>query len=196
MVNPINQGINDALPPRSNSYTAIIQCVAYATETATNAYLGNVGIGLSSDKRVYVYDTNYNQRDSAAAFKAAMSGVMLYYELAEPTTTPISPAHPMTYRVQAGGSESIIVPDGEVSAAPLLTVAEGESAADVVMDALSAIATPDGPVAAANHAVGTYLTMGGKLYKVTSAIAAGESIVAGTNVTETTVMAEVLSLIQ
>lgn len=121
-------------------------------------------------------------------------GTTTYYPLSTPTTTPISPALPMTYRVEQGGTESIIVPDGEVSAAPVLTVAEGESAADVVMDALAAIATPDGPTATANHAVNTYLTMGGKLYKVTRAIAVGESIVAGTNVTETTVMAELLAL--
>ena len=124
----------------------------------------------------------------AAVFKAAMSGVLLFYELATPTTTHISPALPMTYRIEEGGTESIVVPEGEVSAAPVLTVAEGESAADVVMDALSAIATPDGSTATANHAVNTYLTMQGKLYKVTSAIAVGESIVAGTNVTATTVM--------
>lgn len=133
---------------------------------------------------------------TAAQFKTSLAGVYLFYELATPTTTPISPALPMTYRVERGGTESIIVPAGEISAAPVITVAEGESASELVMDALSAIATPDGPTATANHAVGTYLTMQGKLYKVTSAIAAGEPIVAGTNVTETTVMAEVLSLIQ
>jgi hypothetical protein len=116
-----------------------------------------------------------------------------FYPLATPTTTPISPALPMTYRVEQGGSESIIVPAGEVSAAPVLTVAEGESAADVVMDALACIATPDGPVATANHALNTYLTMGGKLYKVTSAIAVGETITPNTNVTETTVMAELIA---
>ena len=121
-------------------------------------------------------------------------GTTTYYPLATPTTTPISPALPMTYRVQAGGSESIIVPTGEISAAPILTVAEGESAAELVMDALACIATPDGPTATANHAINTYLTMGGKLYKVTSAIAVGESIVAGTNVTQTTVMSELLAL--
>lgn len=95
---------------------------------------------------------------------------------------------------EQGGTESIIVPDGEISASPVLTVAEGESAGELVMDALSAIATPDGPVATANHAINTYLTMGGKLYKVTRSIAVGESIVAETNVTETTVMAELLAL--
>jgi hypothetical protein len=38
--------------------------------------------------------------------------------------------------------------------------------------------------------------MGGKLYRVTTAIAVGETITPGTNVTATTVMAEVLSLVQ
>jgi hypothetical protein len=99
----------------------------------------------------------------------------------------------MTYRVEQGGTESIIVPDGEISAAPVLTIAEGESAADVVMDALPCIAAPDGPVATSSHAVNTYLTMQGKLYKVTSAITVGETIKSGTNVVQTTVMAELIA---
>lgn len=140
---------------------------------------------------VFVRNSAYTD---AATFKAAMNGVYLFYELATPTTTPISPALPMTYQVEQGGTESIIVPEGEISATPVLTVAEGESAADLVMDALACIATPDGPVATANHAIDTYLTMQGKLYKVTTAIAAGETIAAGTNVTETTVMDEILAL--
>ena len=133
---------------------------------------------------------------SDTELRAWLNGKTVYYELATPTTTPISPALPMSYKVEQGGTESIIVPEGEISAAPLLTVAESESASELVMDALAAIATPDGPTATANHAANTYLTMGGKLYKVTTAIASGEQIVSGTNVTETTVMAEVLSLIQ
>jgi len=155
------------------------------TATYTRAYF------TSDSKVLRLYGTGYT---TAADFKAAMNGVLLFYELATPTTTPISPALPMTYRIDQGGRESIIVPAGEISAAPVITVAEGESASELVMDALACIATPDGPVATANHAVGTYLTMGGKLYRVTRAIAVGESIVAGTNVTETTVMDELLAL--
>lgn len=147
----------------------------------------------SFNVNVFVKDTTYAD---ATAFKAAMNGVLLHYALATPTTTPISPALPMTYKVQQGGTESIIVPDGEVSAAPVLTIAEGESAAELVMDALAAIAAPDGPTATANHAINTYLTMGGKLYKVTRAIAVGETIAAGTNVTQTTVMDELIALTQ
>ena len=59
--------------------------------------------------------------------------------------------------------------------------------------AYASIATVDGPTATASHAVGTYLTMDGTLYKVTQAIAVGETIAAGTNVTQTTVMAELIA---
>lgn len=59
--------------------------------------------------------------------------------------------------------------------------------------AYASIATVDGPTATASHAVGTYLTMDGTLYKVTQAIAVGETIAAGTNVTATTVMAELIA---
>lgn len=44
-------------------------------------------IGLAGDKTLYAHDSTYTD---AAAFKAAMSGVMLYYELATPEITDIS----------------------------------------------------------------------------------------------------------
>ena len=50
-------------------------------------------------------------------------------------------------------------------------------------------------LASTNYAVGSYLVHGGQLCKVTTAIATGEAITIGTNVTATTVMAEVIALI-
>ena len=91
-----------------------------ADNSISEGYGANSGV-------VFVKASAYT---TAADFKAAMNGAILFYELATPTTTPISPALPMTYRVQAGGSESIIIPDGEISAAPVLTVAEPVNAGD------------------------------------------------------------------
>lgn len=154
---------------------------------------GSVADVLYSDHvDVKVGERAYQSGDESDA-TVRTDGTTTYYPLATPTTTPISPALPMTYRVQAGGSESIVVPAGEVSAAPVITVAEGESAGELVMDALACIATPDGSTATSSHAVNTYLTMQGKLYKVTSAIAVGETIKSGTNVTQTTVMDELIA---
>lgn len=142
---------------------------------------------------VYIRDESYA---TAAAFKTAMSGVYLFYELATPTTQTIDPPLNLTYRVERGGTESVMVPTGEQTAPPVMDVAYGGTKESIIADALSAIAAQDGPTATANHSVGTYLTMGGTLYKVTSAIASGEAIVPGTNVTATTVMAEVIALTQ
>ena len=217
----VNVGVVDLGTLKWNSYSAGSPVVNYPNvryallpssatgfTSATLAQAANVNVVLQNEtatllayqqtsilldyQRIYISSTDLTGK-TAAQVKEYMAGIVIYYALPTPTTTPISPALPMTYKVQAGGSESIIVPDGEVSATPVLTMAEGESAADVVMDALACIATPDGPVATANHSVGTYLTMQGKLYKVTSAIAVGETITPNTNVSETTVMAELIA---
>lgn len=58
----------------------------------------------------------------------------------------------------------------------------------------SSLATVESGAASANYTIGSYLVMENVLYKVTSAIASGESVVPGTNVTATTVMAEILAL--
>ena len=55
----------------------------------------------------------------------------------------------------------------------------------------ASIATAEESTATANHAVGDLLTMGGKLYVVTDAIASGEAITPGTNVSETDVITQV-----
>lgn len=59
----------------------------------------------------------------------------------------------------------------------------------------SSIAPVEGSTASANHAVGDYLMLGARLYRVTTAIASGERITPGTNVTGTTVMSEIVSLL-
>lgn len=142
---------------------------------------------------IYVYDSAYTD---AATFKAAMSGVMAHYALATPTTTPIDPPLNLTYRTAAGGTERVMVPTGELSAPPTIVAAQGYTAESLRDAALSAIAPVENGKASTNYSVGSYLVHGGQLCKVTTAIATGEAISIGTNVTATTVMAEVLSLIQ
>lgn len=120
--------------------------------------------------------------------------ITIHYALAIPTATPIDPPLNLTYKAAAGGTEHVT--HTEQTAPPTLVVAYGYTAESLLAAAASTLADPDGPTATTNHAVGSYLTMGGTLYRVTTAIAAGESITPGTNVTATTVMAEVVSLIQ
>lgn len=84
-------------------------CPKYSTKTQ-NAMWGKTSItGITAnanvDGYVYVNDTSYTD---ATAFKQAMSGVILYYELAEPIVTDISSLIPDDFlrniEVEAGGS--------------------------------------------------------------------------------------------
>lgn len=84
-------------------------CPKYSTKTQ-NAMWGKTSItGITAnanvDGYVYVNDTSYTD---ATAFKQAMSGVILYYELANPIVTDISSLIPDDFlrniEVEAGGS--------------------------------------------------------------------------------------------
>lgn len=75
----------------SSSIKGNIVCSKYTTVSADDVYIhaaDKTAAVLNSAEQVWVYDTVYTD---AAAFKAAMSGVMLYYELATPVETPITP---------------------------------------------------------------------------------------------------------
>lgn len=117
---------NDALTEpfsvaTTNLKTALYPCVGNSRMALLNTDKAMTPWNNTTTANIGIRDDAYS---TAADFKAAMNGVLLFYELATPTTTPISPALPMTYKVQANGSESIIVPSGEISAAPIITVAE------------------------------------------------------------------------
>ena len=64
------------------------------------------------DKAIYGYYASIEVKDSsytnATTFKSAMSGVMLYYELAEPIETTITPPLDLTYKVADFGTEESI----------------------------------------------------------------------------------------
>lgn len=56
-------------------------------------------------KTIYIRDSSYTD---AASFKAAMQGVILYYELAEPIVTEIQETFNLDYEVWNGGTEQAI----------------------------------------------------------------------------------------
>lgn len=67
--------------------------------------------------KVFLRNDSYTD---AAAFKAAMSGVYLYYELAEPVETPIDPPLNLTYRCDDFGTEMLLPQnDDEPVTAPM-----------------------------------------------------------------------------
>ena len=84
-------------------------CSKYSTKTQDNLWGKTNVTGITADANVdgfvYVNDTSYTD---AATFKQAMSGVMLYYELATPIVTDISNLIPDDFlrniEVESGGS--------------------------------------------------------------------------------------------
>ena len=170
-----------------------------ATCTPTLETLDAIPNGISSggaSNRIYFTLTASETTAELARQYLAAHPITINYPLDTPTTTPIDPPLNMTYRTEQGGTERVMVPTGELSAPPTIVTAQGYTAESLRDAALSTIAPVENGLASTNYAVGSYLVHGGQLCKVTTAIATGESITIGTNVTATTVMAEILSLVQ
>lgn len=79
--------------PATSSDAANLICTKYSAESYTSGWVGTIdkccGTTFATGaKWFWIRDTAYTD---AAAFKAAMSGVMLYYELATPVETAITP---------------------------------------------------------------------------------------------------------
>lgn len=93
----------------SNGYEAK-KWYRYSMATTNVIFFATYGYTL-------VKDTNYS---TASAFKTAMNGVMLYYELAEPVETPINPPLNLTYRCDDFGTEMLLPQnDDEPVTAPM-----------------------------------------------------------------------------
>ena len=97
---------NGALYPSNNSIIANIICNKYVASASDGIpSLSSGHIGLNASGILWVKDLDYTD---ATAFKAAMSGVMLYYELAEPIETTLTPPLDLTYKVADFGTEESI----------------------------------------------------------------------------------------
>lgn len=74
----------------TNSQIANIKCVKYPTISAGSVYSGNVGIAIDTNSSIWVYDTTYGTDSNA--FKTAMSGIYLQYELKDEEVTNFTQA--------------------------------------------------------------------------------------------------------
>lgn len=81
----------DGIKIASGSAKGNLVCPKYTTVSVDDVYLNTTDKTIAVHNalaQVWVYDSSYTD---ASAFKAAMSGVMLYYELATPVETAITP---------------------------------------------------------------------------------------------------------
>lgn len=138
----------------------------------------------------YVHDSSYTD---AIAFKTAMSGVMLVYELATPTTEEADPYQHLQQCDPNGTEEYVstgIVPVGHNSFYPENLRAKVEQ---LPWNFASLIAPTESTFTATrNYTTGALFIVDNVLYKVTSNIANGGTITPSTNCTATT-LAEIIS---
>ena len=114
----------------------------------------------------------------------------LMYPLETQTEVSIGQPPDMTYRCEAGGTETITVPSGQISAPPTMEIEYAIDAPSVS----ASIAPQEGRVSSANYTGGSLVMLGGTLVKTTGAVAQGEELSIGTNCTKTTAAAEVAAL--
>lgn len=99
-------GFKQAKAPSKPSIAANLLCETFITITVNQSYRGNkVGIALSPESYFSV-GVLADAYPDATSFKAAMSGVLLYYELAEPIEVDLSNVLPDDHfiEVEAGGT--------------------------------------------------------------------------------------------
>lgn len=89
----------------SASVQGNIICSKYDAVTADKARQGNKGVAIEVSQEVSIYDDTYTD---ASAFKNAVSGVMLYYELAEPIVTELADDVNLQYQAWDFGTEEAL----------------------------------------------------------------------------------------
>lgn len=97
--------LSSARPSVSVTEVGGVLCRKYATASALDTYNGINGISIDNVSKIWVRDSAYTDISS---FKAAMQGVILYYELANPIVTEIQETFNLDYEVWNGGTEHAI----------------------------------------------------------------------------------------
>lgn len=142
------------------------------------------GYDTANDTRVYtdILATN---------FAAAASGHYLCFPLETPTTTTLTAAQVNLLK----GLNNVSTDADGIS---ITYFADGESLTDAdnrITAVLGDIATVEGARASQNYAIGDYLVFNDKFCKASAAIATGEALAIGTNLTQTTIGAELKAIL-
>ena len=123
----------------------------------------------------------------------------IFVEIDTSAETPLSvgsalaPFTPTYEDVNVNGAVAQMI-IAEYTASPVAVTSITAKYSRVSAGGIGSLAMIESSPATANHSAGSYLVYDGVLYKVRSAIAAGETLVPGTNITATTAGAELTSL--
>lgn len=140
-------------------------------------------IVVQATGQVYVYDDRFTSRETAVQILDEEMPVIVY-PLASPVVYQLTPVQ----IAALAGANTVFADCGAVEIEYVRDTGMVIEAGDASTRAM--IGEVSGTTASRSLAVGEYVTVGDKLYRVTRAIGSGETLVPGTNVTETTVGAE------
>lgn len=182
--------------PNSATVAANIVCSAYTTASNVDVYnraiLNSVAINASG--HIMIYDTTYGSQADTTAFKAAVDGVQLIFELATPLTYQLDPVTITSLL----GSNTLWADCGDIErlvyrADPGMVLAEEVTAQLAGIRSMLAYVESE-MTATRNYTTGDYIVVGNNYYKVTANIANGGSIAVGVNVQNTTVGAQLTQI--
>ena len=193
------------MAPSGAWYTADkFMCTAYKpvrSDAISGAMEDNTIMQRGTYSNILVRDARFVESGSVSDFTAAVSGQKLLHIIVTPIiesgyvdlpdipsdatiTSPELDALDVQYFI--GNEISTLAAQWHDRISYERTIA--------TQDALASVAPIEHSPAESNHSVGELITYEGALYKVTAAIARGESITIGTNVAATTVAAELAAL--
>lgn len=99
--------LNSIKPIQVNSDKAGMISV-FPLGSADSTYLSENGIGLDTERDIWLYDSRYTNRDDIDNVRQMLQGVPLYYELAEPTIIEYDKPFKLDYKVADFGTEELI----------------------------------------------------------------------------------------
>lgn len=109
--------------------------------------------------------------------------------------TALAPFTPTYEDINTNGAVvQMVIAQYEASAVAVTSVTPTYMTATAGSVKAGSIATVEKSPAAANHSIGEFILYGGDLYEVTSAIAAGETLVVGTNIAAASIGEELTAL--
>ena len=164
-----------------------VYCEQYAAAKWNDITSVNDALCGAYDASLRISDNRYA---TAPAFKTGVTGVKLYYELATPVTITLTAAQVNLIK----GLNNISTDADGLS---ITYFADGESLTDAdnrITAVLGDFATVEGARASQNYAIGDYLIFSDKFCKASAAIASGEVLAIGTNLTQTTIGAELKAI--
>lgn len=160
--------------------------------SSSNIYTGNPQpntVSVSGANIVVLRYDGVNTKENAQAALNA-NPIQVCYKLATPTTTTLTAAQVNLIK----GLNNVSTDADGIS---LTYFADGESLTDAdnrITAVLGDFATVEGARASQNYSTGDYLIFSDKFCKASAAIATGEALAIGTNLTQTTIGAELKAI--